>query len=149
MAALFYAAMAVGGGILFAIQAAINAKLARLLGGAIPATMVSFGVGWVVLTVMTLVTVRTIPSTADLREAPAYVFVAGGLLGATVLSLSVFLVPRIGAGATMCLVITGQVLSGLLLDSFGLFGLTVREPTVWRILGAVLVAGGALMVRFL
>jgi bacterial/archaeal transporter family-2 protein len=149
MAALAYAALAVVAGALLAAQAAINARLGRVVGGPIPATLVSFTVGWVALSILTVATTRDWPSLAALRQTPPWLFVAGGLLGASYLTASVFLVPRIGAGAALCLAITGQVLASVLLDSQGWFGLAVRSLTVWRATGAILVAMGAVMVRFL
>ena len=71
----------------------------------------------------------------------------GGLLVATFLALSVFLIPRIGSGTLLCLVVAGQILTALAIDAFGLFGLATRELSPPRILGALLVAVGAVLVR--
>ena len=134
------------GGALFGMQTAINAKLGRVLGGPLPATWMSFSVGWVALTLITAATLRTWPSIEALRQTPAYVFVAGGLLGATILSVSVFLVPRIGSASTFCWVIAGQLLAAQIIDRLGLFDLTERALSPTRLLGTGLVALGAYLV---
>lgn len=143
---VIYALMGLCGGVLFGMQTAINAKLGRVLGGPIPATWMSFSVGWVALTLATAATLRVLPSGEALRQAPFYIFVAGGLLGATFLSISVFLVPRIGSASTFCWVIAGQLLAALIIDRMGLFGLQERGLTLIRVLGTGLVALGAFLV---
>jgi transporter family-2 protein len=44
-------------------------------------------------------------------------------------------------------VIAGQLIGAALADHFGLFGLAVRSLSLERVLGLVLVLGGALLVR--
>ena len=70
---------------------------------------------------------------------------AGAIAG--VLLASVFLAPRIGASALLCLVVAGQLLGAVLIDRFGLFGLAMRELTFGRLVGVFLVLAGALIVR--
>jgi transporter family-2 protein len=47
----------------------------------------------------------------------------------------------------MAFIVTGQLLAGLLLDRMGYFDLAVRELTLGRVAGAVLLVAGALMIR--
>ncbi len=143
----FYAALAFLSGSLFPIQTAVNAQLGRLIGGALPATIVSFVVGLVALTGIFVATTRGLPDFALLRNVPPQLYI-GGLLGACFLGCSVFLVPRIGSGTMVCLVVAGQVLTSMSLDCFGLFGLPVHQPSVPRLLGAALVMIGVFLVRF-
>ena len=144
---LLYSALAFLGGLLFPVQTAINAQLGRYLGGALPATIVSFLVGTIALGLLYLVTSRVPLDLAELRRIPPHLFV-GGLLGAAFLGLSVFLIARIGAGALLCLAVAGQIATSIVLDYFGLFGLPVREPSVARLAGAALVVIGVILVRF-
>ena len=48
----------------------------------------------------------------------------------------------------MGFVIAGQLLAGLAIDGFGFFGLPSIALTTPRLLGAGLLLGGALMLRF-
>ena len=146
-AVLALSTLAILAGTLFPIQTAVNAKLSGVVGGPILATLISFAAGLVALILLFLVTARTYPSFETLRQQPPWLFVAGGLLGATYLSLNVFLVPRIGTGAMMALAVAGQVLAAVSLDTLGLFGMTVRELSTGRLIGAILVAFGAALVR--
>jgi transporter family-2 protein len=57
-------------------------------------------------------------------------------------------VPRIGAAGAITLVIVGQLLTGLILDHFGLIGLATRAVDAGRAAGLLLVIlGGYLLVR--
>ena len=48
----------------------------------------------------------------------------------------------------MAFAVSGQLLAGILLDRIGFLGMAVREISVGRSAGAVLLVGGALMIRF-
>ena len=143
---LLYSLLALLGGALFPIQTAINAQLGRSVGGALPATIVSFVVGLTALLTIYVVSPRQPLDVAVLRAVPAYAWI-GGLLGATFLGLSVFLLPHLGSGTLLCLVVAGQILTATLIDWLGLFGLLARDLSLPRIAGAVLVAIGVVLVR--
>jgi transporter family-2 protein len=70
-------------------------------------------------------------------------------LGTVYVTTAIFLTPRIGAAAVMAFAVSGQLLAGILLDRIGFLGMAVREISVGRIGGAVLLVAGALMIRFL
>jgi bacterial/archaeal transporter family-2 protein len=145
--AIVLSLLALIAGFLFPFQAVINAQLGRGIGGPIAGTMISFAVGLAALVAVNFFAFRQMPAFADLAKQPLHLLLAGGALGATYVSANVFLAPRIGAGALLCLVIAGQLVGALLIDRFGLFGLAFRELTFGRIAGVVLVFIGALMVR--
>lgn len=148
-AALVFTLLAILAGTLFPTQTAVNARLAAVVGGPIPATLISFFAGLIALLILAAVTVRQVPSLDTLREQPPWLFFAGGLLGATYLGLNVFLVPKIGTGAMMALAVAGQMLAAVTLDATGLFGLAVREASPGRVIGAICVVFGAAMVRLM
>lgn len=148
LAPVFFAALAVIAGTLFPTQTAINARLAAAVGGPIASSLISFCAGLIALAIIVALTTRTIPDWAVLKAQPPWLFFAGGLLGATYLTMNVLLVPRIGSGPMMALAIAGQMTAALVIDRFGLFGVAVRELSAARIGGAILVLIGAVMVRF-
>ncbi len=76
-----------------------------------------------------------------------WMFVAGGLLGAAYVFSNIMLTPMIGAAAVMGLSVAGQLIAGLALDRVGFMGMAVREITLGRLAGAVLLIAGALMIR--
>ena len=67
----------------------------------------------------------------------------GGLMGAVIVFSVTFAAPRIGAAATIGIMIAGQFVMGAAIDKFGLFGLD-RIALHWpRLLGLALLAAGA------
>ena len=64
-------------------------------------------------------------------------------MGAIVVLSITFTAPRIGTFATIGLLIAGQLAMGVLIDAFGLFGLEKIPVTPARVIGLVLLAGGA------
>lgn len=81
------------------------------------------------------------------RGVPWYALGAG-VLGLVVLSSVSYTIPRIGAAATVTLIVVAQLILSTLLDHFGLLGTSVRPIDMSRTLGvAVLLLGTWLMVR--
>jgi len=142
-----FALMAVCAGALFPVQSAVNAWLARGIGGPIAATIISFVSGLIVLLIVNAAVFRQFPSLADFRAQPLPLLWIGGAIGAIFLSANVFLAPRLGAAPTLCFVIAGQVVAAMTIDRLGLFGFSVRELSVGRVGGALLVLVGAIVVR--
>jgi transporter family-2 protein len=56
--------------------------------------------------------------------------------------------PRLGATTALALIIIGQLAMGVMIDHFGMFGVTVRQLDAWRAAGLILLlAGGYLIVK--
>ena len=55
-------------------------------------------------------------------------------------------VPRVGASATIILVVAGQLVVGVLIDQFGLLDTLVRPLELLRVAGLALVLFGAWLV---
>ena len=83
----------------------------------------------------------------DGLRAPVWLW-AAGVMGLIVIFTITFATPRIGATATIGLLIAGQLAMGAVIDRFGLFGLE-QIPIGWtRLLGIALLAlGAALSLR--
>jgi len=134
-------------GALIALQGPINAQLARGLGMPVAAAAASFVAGSVVLIFITLVLSQVQGTAIPWRVPPLWMFVVGGCLGAIFVTCALVLTPKLGAAATMAFIVAGQLLAGLLLDRLGYFDLAVREITLGRMTGAVLLLAGALLIR--
>jgi bacterial/archaeal transporter family-2 protein len=75
-------------------------------------------------------------------KTPAWMWI-GGLMGLTVVTAITFAQPRIGATATIGILIAGQVLMGAVIDRFGLFGVDPIAVSPVRALGIALLGMGA------
>jgi transporter family-2 protein len=81
------------------------------------------------------------------RGVPWYALGAG-VLGLVVLSGVSYTIPRIGAAATVTLIVLAQLILSALLDHFGLLGTSVRHVDLSRTIGiTVLLLGTWLIVR--
>jgi transporter family-2 protein len=130
------------GGVAVAVQPSINARLARSL-GSLESSLVSFAVGTLALLAVVLVAGRG--SLRGLGGA-AWWELTGGLLGAYFVTMTIIAVPRLGTAAVMAIVITGQLVTGALLDHCGAFGLRQIPLTPLRGLGILLLCLGAGLV---
>jgi bacterial/archaeal transporter family-2 protein len=76
-----------------------------------------------------------------------YMFLSGSFGVVLYLTLNQTM-PRLGATTALALIIIGQLVMGILIDQFGLFGVAVRPVDLVRLVGAgLLIAGGYLIIR--
>jgi transporter family-2 protein len=75
-------------------------------------------------------------------RAPVWMW-AGGVMGLIVVFTVTFAQPRIGATATIGILIAGQLVMGAVIDRFGLFGVDQIAISWPRALGIVLLGAGA------
>lgn len=133
-------------GALMPLQAGVNAQLARWVGNPVVASLVSFAVGTLVLFAYSAALRPQLPAPGALAAAPWWVWV-GGLLGAVFVTAGAAFAPRLGAATFISVTIAGQVLVSVLLDHFGAVGFAERPVTPLRLVGALLLVAGVLMVR--
>lgn len=145
---LFHSVLAVIAGALGPVQAGINAQLRVWTRDPILAALISFAVGTLALLGYVIAFRVNWPPLHTAGTLPWWAW-TGGMLGAFFVAVSIVLVPKLGAATLMALMISGQLLSGIILDHFGLVGYEVRELNIWRLLGvAMLVTGVILIKRF-
>ena len=83
----------------------------------------------------------------DVRQLPWWIF-GVGVFGVILFLTINHTIPRIGTAAAITLIIVGQLVTGMLLDHFGLLGVAVRAIDGQRMIAAVLLLiGGYLMIR--
>lgn len=132
---LWIAAGVVAGGFLLALQPPINAAL-RARVGVFESALVSFLVGTVAL--IGIVAVWGKGSLLAARQAPPWQL-TGGLIGAVFVTVSLLAAPKLGVTALVVATLSGQVVAGLLIDTFGWFGVEPRPIDLKRLAGIALV----------
>jgi bacterial/archaeal transporter family-2 protein len=138
--------LGVGAGALVGMQAPVNARLGRAVGG-VQAASISFLVGTVALLAAVSLARGGFAGYAKAGGAPWWAFI-GGLLGAVYVTVAILTVRTLGASSLTAVVITGQLVISVVIDRFGLFGIERQSIGVSRILGLVLlVVGVTLVVR--
>jgi transporter family-2 protein len=138
-------ALIILGGAAIAVQAPVNAALSRSIGSTLAATATSFGIGFVLLTLMALITGGTGP-VQRLVDVPLWQL-AGGVLGAFFVWSVLSGVASVGVFTAMAALVLGQVVTALVLDRIGAFGLAVQPISPQRLLAAAMVAGGLILSR--
>jgi transporter family-2 protein len=133
------------GGVAIALQAPVNAALARELGGPVPAAAVSFGVGFVVLLVIALAQGQG-GAFLKLPQVPTWTLV-GGCLGAWYVLSAVWGVTHLGVLTLVAALILGQMTAAMVIDATGALGVSAREITPSRIAAAGLVMAGLILSR--
>jgi bacterial/archaeal transporter family-2 protein len=140
---IVFPALAIGAGVAAALQAATNAGLSKTAG---------LGPALVVNTVIVLIGAVGLwaalgAKTTFFPAGASWTLYLGGLFGFTIISSLAFVFPKIGAAYAVALMVGGQCVAALMVDSFGLMGMT-REPlTIQRLVGVALVAAGAVVIQ--
>lgn len=83
-----------------------------------------------------------IPFSEVLNE-PLWIWL-GGIMGVVIVVASVICLPKLGSFETVVFLVLGQILSGLVIDHFGMFRSNIIPVTLLRILGAILVLVGVI-----
>jgi bacterial/archaeal transporter family-2 protein len=131
-------------GVAGGIQVAIAGSFGRRI-GVLEATAFASVVGAGAVVIATAVARRGLGGVLDGFHVPPWMWV-GGIMGAIVVTTISYAPNHIGTFATIGLLIAGQLVAGVLIDAFGLFGLERIPLTAARVVGLVLLVGGSILV---
>ncbi len=134
-------------GLFMAVQPAINLELRRFVGSPTQAAMVSTTVSTLFLGILVFGIQRNPWPSAHAAVATPWWIWVGGILGAIYVAVSVVLISRLGTAFAFSLVVLGQMLTALVLDRFGWFGVPVHDLSLGRVLGVILVISGVVAFR--
>ena len=138
--------MALAAGALLAAQGPIFARSASYAGGSLQAATLAFAVALAALLLLSLFG-SGLPKASGLVRMPAWLW-SGGLIGLTMVLLTLYAVPRIGVASFVAAVVCGQLLAAMAYDHTGAFGLALRPIGLKDLAGALLLlAGLALLVK--
>lgn len=127
------------------MQAAINSRLAKTSGNPVMAAFISFAVGTLALMIFLLIAGQ-LHFKFIATSSPWWIW-TGGILGTFFVAGIVVLLPRLGVVLSFSLVLAGQMFAAIVIDQFGLLGLTVREISPGKIIGTVLLIVGVILIR--
>lgn len=133
-------------GAALAMQAPINAALAREVGDPTAAAAISFAIGFVVLAAITWYRGASISALTSLGGVPWWALM-GGVLGAIWVWAAIWSVPRLGVVTMFGAMILGQLLAAIVLDARGAFGMEARPIDLTRIMAIAMVAGGVVLSK--
>jgi transporter family-2 protein len=73
------------------------------------------------------------------------VLLTAGVLGACLVFAIAWLIPKVGAGNIMIVLLAGQVIGGLVMSHYGWLGSPVQPITLAKVAGVVVMIGGVLL----
>lgn len=138
--------IALAAGVAAPTQFAVNTQLRDVTGGPVIAAAISFVIGTIALVAVWLVVNRSAPDIGAVVRSPWWIW-TGGVLGAFFVTATIVLTPRLGTATTVGLILTGQVFASVVIDHFGLLRVPVHEASLPRILGALLIVAGVVIVQ--
>lgn len=143
-----YLIIALAAGVALATQSAINTQLAKAMSGeAVIATFISFAVGTIVLFFIAWVKTDLWGNLSTIPSQPWWKLI-GGILGAIVVFTTVLLAPKLGITAMLFFIIVGQLITATTIDHFGLIGMPIREVSITKFIGLIIVAFGLVFYFF-
>jgi transporter family-2 protein len=137
--------LALSAGVVLIVQVGVNSALRDALGSPVMAALMSFAVGCAALLAFLWLARTPSPGRAQLLAVPGWAWL-GGVLGAFYVVATIIAGPRLGAAALLALVVLGQLATSLLVDQFGWLGFSQHPLTPLRLLGALLLFGGVLLI---
>ena len=131
-------------GVATAVEAPTNALLNQNVSSLVFTAFVTMAVGALGAgLVLLMVRPQLQPSWAT--TTPWYAL-TGGLYAAAIVAMGAYATPKLGAGPTMVMTVTAQVVTGIVLDHMGALGLE-KHPVSWlRIAGCLVAIVGAVLV---
>jgi transporter family-2 protein len=134
-------------GAILPVQAVLNTRLGKQTGGPFISSLLSFLVGLICLFIINLFANYTALSHMKLLSVSPWYLWMGGLLGAIFVSCIIFVNQQQGVALTFALVVAGQIFISLLIDHFGLLGSIVRPVSIPKIIGALLIVAGLVLIK--
>jgi len=137
----------VGAGVSVALQQVLNANLKTQLESPWWAGFMSYFVGALLMLAVALTSPAPRLSAAFGRANSSWVSWTGGLFGAIFIATTIFMIPRLGAATVLALIVVGQMLGSLTFDHFGILGIPQHAATFTRLIGAVFLILGVVLIR--
>ena len=143
---LAFAALGLIAGLSFVMQQIVNTNLKSGLSSPLWAAFVSYAGGTLLVALLLLVMQQGVPSRQAIASTswPSWL---GGAFGLIYVLASIALLPRVGAATSIALIVAGQMLTSVTFDHFGILGLTKHPIGAIRVVGAVLLLAGVVLIR--
>jgi bacterial/archaeal transporter family-2 protein len=141
------ATLALIAGLAGSVQVAVMGRFGERI-GSLEALAANLLFSTLIATTVLLVFRQSLAGFGDAVRSPWWYWVGGGGMGVVVVLTITVVTPKIGAAATIGLLIAGQLAMGVLIDRYGWFGVEQVAFSRPRVLGiALLIAGAALTLR--
>ncbi|MBQ6440496.1 MAG: DMT family transporter [Mogibacterium sp.] len=141
-------ALAIGviGGIATTMQASINTESRKFFRSPFIVAGLNFTVAWIILAAFIIISEHGfyIPLGA-VAENPPWIWL-GGVCAIIIVTMGILCVPKLGAAGNAMILNFGQIVTGLVIDHFALFGSDEARMSITRLAGALMVLAGLMLV---
>ncbi|MFZ0068104.1 MAG: DMT family transporter [Pseudolabrys sp.] len=138
---------AVGAGVSFVFQQAVNSNLRVEIGSPWWAGFISYLGGTFAMLAMAIM-LREPWLSGSVVARGTWVSWTGGIFGAIYIAVSILLLPRLGAATVVTLIVVGQLIGSLVFDHFGVLDVPVHPVNLARLIGVAFLILGAVLIRF-
>ena len=135
-------------GVLTPIQTAANSRLRQSVISPFIASLVSFSVGTMFLLIVTLCEKGGVLIDRELFATLPWWAWLGGICGLWGLTANIIIFPKLGAMQTALMPMLGQIIMGIIIDSFGLLQSSQFQFTFLRFLSILIILLGMFMVIY-
>ena len=143
---MFALVIGVIAGIASTVQASINTEARRFFRSPFITAGLNFMVAWLCLAAFIIFNEHglSIP-VREIAKNPPWIWL-GGVCAIIIVTLNIVCVPKLGAAGNVMILNFGQIVTGLVIDHFALFGADEARMSLTRLAGAVLVFAGLILV---
>jgi bacterial/archaeal transporter family-2 protein len=141
-----YMVLAAAAGAGLAVQAAVNTQLRVATGSALWAAIVTAALAAVMLVTVELF-VRDPLRMDGLSAYPWWIW-TGGIMGGAYVFAIVALTRHLGVAVVFAAIVVGQLLAGLFIDHYGWFRVPAEPLSITRLVGALLLVAGMVLIRW-
>ena len=130
-------------GLVIAAHLAMNADVGEKIGNPRAGNAVFWVIGAIVAVIIWLASANR-SAIKEITNVNPLLLLAGALGAGMVLVIAI-IIPKIGAGSTNVLMLAGQVIAGIVIGHLGIWGSAVEPITALKMVGVVIMVGGAYM----
>ena len=141
-------ALAIGviAGIASTVQASVNTEARRFFRSPFITAGLNFMVAWLCLAAFIVFNEHALSVPVhEIAKNPPWIWL-GGVCAIIIVTLNIVCVPKLGAAGNVMILNFGQIVTGLVIDHFALFGADEARMSFMRLTGAVLVFAGLVLV---
>lgn len=143
---MFYLIITLAMGLLVPFQTAANSRLRGVVGPAYVSTLVSFSVSTLALLLVSILAgIPILPTSQMLATAPWWSWFVG-IVALITITIAIHLFKEIGQLQAIVIPMFSQLIFSLMIDHFGWFGAHVMPLGTPRIIGALLLIIGVILV---
>lgn len=144
----FLILLGVLGGMAIPLQTSINAEFSRFSRAVFITSFYSFLAGTTALFFVNLfLNAEKFSLSFFGAQDYSYIWFAGGLMGVVFLTANIVLLPRIGAALTVIVTVTGQMIIGIMIDTFGWFEAAPQPFHPMHLVGVLLLIFGIILMN--